>query len=141
MTPKPDLRLPDRLTKIVEADYPRFSAAELKRRRTLMAEAMTQAGVDHLVIHAAFFRGGAVHWLTDWLTTYEAVVVLTPGRDDTLFFQFFNHLPQARELMPHLDIRWGGESTIATAIEELKHRNAATGRVGFAGFLPPHYVK
>jgi Xaa-Pro aminopeptidase len=141
MTPKPDLRLPDRLTKIVEADYPRFSAAELKRRRTLMAEAMTQAGVDHLIIHAAFFRGGAVHWLTDWLTTYEAVVVLTPGRDDTLFIQFFNHLPQARELMPHLDIRWGGESTIATAIEELKHRHAATGRVGFAGFLPPHYVK
>jgi Xaa-Pro dipeptidase len=141
MISRPDLRLPDRLTRIVEADYPRFSAAELKRRRGLMADAMAEAGVDHLVVHAAFFRGGAVHWLTDWLTTYEAVVIFTPGRDDTLFIQFFNHLPQAREIMPHMDIRWGGESTIATAIEEVKQRGARPGRVGFAGFLPPHYVR
>ena len=141
MKPKPDLRLPDHLTKIIEADYPRFSAAELKRRRGLIADAMTQAGVDHLVIHAAFFRGGAVHWLTDWLTTYEAVVVFTPGRDDTLFIQFFNHLPQAHEIMPQMDIRWGGESTIAVAIEEVKQRGAKPGRVGFVGFLPPHYVR
>jgi len=141
MISKPDLRLPDHLTKIVEADYPRFSAAELKRRRSLMADAMTEAGVDHVVVHAAFFRGGAVHWLTDWLTTYEAVVVFTPGRDDTLLIQFFNHLPQAREIMPHMDIRWGGESTIATAIEEVRLRGARPGRVGFVGFLPPHYVR
>jgi Xaa-Pro aminopeptidase len=141
MTSKPDLRLPDHLTKIVEADYPRFSAVELKRRRSLMADAMTQAGVDHLVVHSAFFRGGAVHWLTDWLTTYEALVVLTPGRDDTLIIQFFNHLPQAREIMPQMDIRWGGESTIVVAVEELKQRGVKPGRVGFVGFLPPHYVK
>lgn len=133
MLSKPDLRLPDHLTRIVEADYPRFSAAELKRRRSLMADAMAEAGVDHVVVHAAFFRGGAVHWLTDWLTTYEAVAVFTPGRDDTLLIQFFNHLPQAREIMPHMDIR-GGESTIATAIEEVKQRGARVGPRRLRGF-------
>src|SRR5687767_9167844 len=127
---KPDLKLDARLMAIVEQDYPRYSAKEMTRRRELMAAAMAEAGVDHLVGCAAFFRGGPVHWLSDWLTTYEAVLVFSPGRKDTIFIQFYNHLPQAREIMPDADIRWGGVSTIQTAIEELSGRGAKANRVG-----------
>ncbi len=88
---KPALGLDARLTAIVDADYPRFSAAEMERRRGLMAREMEKAGVDHLVATAAFFRGGPVHWLSDWLTTYEAALVFSPGRKDSIFVQFYNH--------------------------------------------------
>jgi Xaa-Pro aminopeptidase len=111
----------------------------MTRRRDLMAAVMVEAGVDHLVACAAFFRGGPVHWLSDWLTTYEAVLVFSPGRKDTIFIQFYNHLPQAREIMPDADIRWGGVSTIHTVIDELSRRGAKARRVGAAGMVPMHY--
>jgi len=138
---KPALGLDARLTAIVDADYPRFSAGEMERRRKLMAEAMAAAGIDHLVAYAAFFRGGPVHWLSDWLTTYEAVLVFTPGKKDTIFVQFYNHMPQARAIMPDADMRWGGVSTLQSVIAELKARGAKPKRVGAAGMLPMGYYK
>lgn len=139
--PKPDLNLEARLTSILEQDYPKFSATEMARRRKLMAQAMADAGVDHLVAYASFFRGGPVHWLSDWFTTFEAVLIYSPGREDTIFIQFYNHLPQARSVMPGVDIRWGGASTIHSAIAELQQRGAKAKRVGAVGMLPMGYYK
>jgi Xaa-Pro aminopeptidase len=138
---KPDLKLGAELMRIVDADYPKFSAAEMARRRGLVAAAMAEAGVDHLVAYAAFFRGGPVHWISDWLTTYEAVLVFTPGQRDTIFVQFYNHLPQARAVMTEAEIRWGGASTIGSAIAELERRGAKAGRVGAVGLVPMGYYK
>lgn len=138
---KPDLKLDPRLMSIVKQDYPRYSAKELTRRRDLMAAEMAKVGVDHLIACAGFFRGGPVHWLSDWLTTYEAVLVFSPGHKDTIFIQFYNHMPQAREIMPDADIRWGGVSTIQSAIDELIHRNAKPKRVGALGMVAMHYHK
>ena len=138
---KPDLKLDARLMRIVDADYPRFSAAEMERRRKLLAEAMAKAGVDHLVAYSSLFRGGPVHWISDWYTTFEAVLVFSPGQRDSIAVQFFNHLPQARQVLPEVDFRWGGPSTIATAIGALKERGAKSGRVGAVGLVPMHYYK
>jgi Xaa-Pro aminopeptidase len=134
------LNLPPRLMAIVEAEYPRFSAAEMSRRRESIERGMVDAGVDHLLVYGAGFRGGAVHWVCDWHTTYEAALVATPGRRHTLFVQFYNHLPLARRMMPATDVRWGGESTIKSVIAELEARGARPGRVGVIGALPigPH---
>jgi Xaa-Pro aminopeptidase len=133
---KPDLRLPPHLTAIAEAEFPRFSAGEMERRRAAMAKAMAAAGVEHLVAYGFAFRGGAVHWLCDWLTTYEAALVFSPGRPDTLFVQFYNHLPQARAMLPGTDVRWGGVATMPTVIAELEARGAKPGRIGVVGPLP-----
>jgi Xaa-Pro dipeptidase len=138
---KPPLGLDGRLQAIADADYPRFSAGEMARRRRLMADAMSAAGVDHLVAYASFFRGGPVHWLSDWLTTYEAALVFTPGKKDTVFVQFYNHLPQARATMPGIDMRWGGTSTIQSVIAELNARGAKPKRIGACGMLPMGYFK
>lgn len=139
--PKPDLKLEPRLTSIVEQDYPKFSAAEMAHRRKRVTDAMAQAGVDHLVAYASLFRGGPVFWLSGWLTTFEAVLVFTPGQQDTIFVQFYNHLPQARAVMPEADVRWGGASTIQSVVGELKRRGARTRRVGAVGLLPMGYYK
>lgn len=138
---KPPLGLDARLQAIADADYPRFSAGEMARRRKLMADAMSAAGVDHLVAYASFFRGGPVHWLSDWLTTYEAALVFTPGKKDTVFVQFYNHLPQARATMADIDMRWGGTSTIQSVMAELKARGAKPKRIGACGMLPMGYFK
>jgi Xaa-Pro dipeptidase len=138
---KPELKLEPRLAAILEQDYPKFSAAEMDRRRNAMAAAMTEAGVDHLIVHAAFFSGGAVHWLSDWMATTEAVLIFTPGRKDTLFIQFYNHFPQARDTMTDIDVRWGGASTIQSAIGELRARGARADRVGAMGTVPMAYYK
>jgi Xaa-Pro dipeptidase len=133
---KPDLNLAPRLTAIIEQEYPRFSAAEMSRRRGLIEKTMQEAGVDHLLVYGAGFRGGAVHWVSDWHTTYEAALVVTPGTTDSLFVQFYNHLPLARKMMPRTDVRWGGEHTIKTVIAELEARGASENRVGVIGPLP-----
>ena len=133
---KLDLKLDARLMAIVEAEYPRFSPGEMKRRRKLVEQAMLDGGVDHLLVYGAGFRGGAVHWVSDWHTTYEAALIVTPGKRDALFVQFYNHLPLARKMMPATDVRWGGESTIKEAMGELVACGARPDRVGVMGALP-----
>jgi Xaa-Pro dipeptidase len=102
---KPDLKLDPRLMAIVAQEYPRFSAEEMVQRRTAMGRAMAEAGVDHLVVYGAGFRGGPVHWLCDWPTTTEAVLVFTPHERDTLLVQYYNHVPLAVKFLPYADVR------------------------------------
>ena len=126
----------ERLSAIVEAEYPRFNSAEMARRRALMDEAMAERGVDHLVSHGAWFGRAAVTWLTQWPVTVEALLVYTPGEEGALFVQFFNHVPLARRLTEGATVEWGGQSTIDTAIEELTRRGAGNGRVAVQGAVP-----
>src|SRR5436190_9202757 len=110
--------LPDPLRRILEAEYPRFSSAEMARRRHAVEALLAEAGCEHLVFCGANRFGSAVQWLTGWPVTAEAAGVLTPGRRDALFVQHHNHVPQARRLAPDADVSWGGQSSIAAAIEE-----------------------
>ena len=57
--------LDDRLTRILESDpYPSFSTAEMTRLHRLIEEAVTAAGVDHLVLFGSQRFGTALAWLT-----------------------------------------------------------------------------
>lgn len=114
-----------------------FSSAEMHRRRELLDRVAEDHEVDHLVLYGANRAGSAVQWLTGWPVTREAVVVHTAGAQDTVLVHFFNHVPQARQLAPHADVRWAGEKTPATLVEELRARGAgADARVGVVGALP-----
>ena len=127
------MTLPPHLARIVEAEYPRFSDAEMLRRRAAIEALMAQAGCDHLVFCGANRFGSAVQWLTQWPVTAEAVGVLTPGQCDSLFVQHVNHAPQARILADKADVTWGGESSIAEAIKVLQQRRARHDRVATIG--------
>jgi len=125
--------LPRHLARIVEADYPRFSEQEMTRRRASVEALLTQAECDHLVFCGANRFGSAVQWLTQWPVTAEAVGVLTPDERDALFVQYVNHAPQASILADKADVAWGGESSIAAAIETLERRGARASRVATIG--------
>ncbi|HWL91652.1 MAG TPA: M24 family metallopeptidase [Actinomycetota bacterium] len=116
-----------------EDGYPRFSDAEIARRRAAIEDAMGERGVSHLVLYGANRFGSAVQWLTSWPVTREAAVVVTPGERDVLLVQFHNHVPNARRLARDAEVRWGGPSTIAAAVEALEERGAGGGAVGVAG--------
>jgi Xaa-Pro dipeptidase len=50
--------LPPRLQRILEAEYPRFSTAEMERRRAAIARLMAERGLDHL-LYCGFNRTGS----------------------------------------------------------------------------------
>jgi Xaa-Pro dipeptidase len=127
--------LPPPLRRIVEAEYPRFSDAEMARRRAAIEAVMAKVGVDHLVFCGLNRTGSAVQWLTQWPVTAEAVGVLSPGKPDALFVQYVNHAPLARLIADKAEVEWGGESSIRKAIDVLAQRGARPDRVGVIGPL------
>lgn len=128
-----DLALPPRLGAIHEAEYPRFSDAEMAGRRAAIERLLGETGLDHLVYCGANRFGSAVQWLTGWPVTAEAIGVFTPGQPDALFVQHVNHVPLARRLAAPAEVEWGSGSCIAGAIAVLEHRGARAGRVGVIG--------
>ena len=127
------MTLPPHLARIVEAEYPRFSDAEMTRRRVAIESLVAQADCDHLVFCGANRFGSAVQWLTQWPVTAEAVGVLTPGKRDALFVQYVNHAPQAQILADKADVAWGRELSIAEAIRVLEERGARQDRIATVG--------
>ena len=127
------LALPSRLQAIHEAEYPRFSDAEMARRRAAMAGLLIEAGADHLVYCGANRFGSAVQWLTGWPVTTEAVGVFTPGQPDVMFVQHVNHAPLARQIAKPAAVAWGGGSSIAAAVAVLEKCGAREGRVAVIG--------
>jgi Xaa-Pro dipeptidase len=121
---------------LLDQEYPRFSPAEMNRRRAAVLELMAENSVDHLLAWGVGARSAAVSWLAQWLVTNEAQLVVTPGERDLLQVQYFNHVPLARKLASDADVRWGGASSIAGLIDELRRRGAVNGRVGVIGPLP-----
>ncbi len=104
--------------------YPRFSDAEMARRRSALEAVMDERGVRHALLYGANRFGSAVQWITGWPVTRETAAVVTPGERDVLLVQFHNHVPNARVLARDADVRWGGPSTIGTAAEILAARNS-----------------
>ncbi|HEX5994086.1 MAG TPA: M24 family metallopeptidase [Jiangellales bacterium] len=112
-----------------------FSAAEWQRRRELLGAIADAHGLTHVLLYGAERSGSAVPWLTGWPVTREALVVWTADEADLLLVQFRNHVPLATRVAGAAVVRWGGPSTIAAAVEELRRRRAP-GRVGVIGALP-----
>jgi len=127
------LALPPPLRAILEAEYPRFSDAEMARRRAAIADLLAAAELDHLVYCGANRFGSAVQWLTGWPVTAEAVGVLTLGQPDAMFVQHVNHVPLAQRLAAPAEVAWGGASSLGAAIAALQKRGARAGRLGVIG--------
>ena len=129
----PDLS--PQLRKLLDAPYPRYSDAEMARRRAAIEALLAEHGCGHLVFCGANRFGSAAQWITQWPVTAEAVGVLTPGIRDALFVQYVNHAPQACLLADKADVAWGGESSIKTALAVLEQRAKPGSRIAYIGPL------
>jgi Xaa-Pro dipeptidase len=117
-----------------------FSPTEMSRRRDELDVALEAAGVQHAIVYGANRAGSGVQWLTGWPVTREALVVhsvAAVGAPDSLFVQFYNHLPQARQLAVDACVAWAGPRSMHTATEELVRRGVGAGSaIGVIGPLP-----
>jgi Xaa-Pro dipeptidase len=126
--------LPPHLQRLLAAEIPRFSDAEIACRRAAVERVMVEAGAEHLVFCGYNRAGSAVQWLTQWPVTTEAIGVFTPGKPDALFVQYVNHAPLARRFADKAEtVEWGDESSIRKAIAALEKRGAKHDRVAVIG--------
>src|SRR5260221_2072666 len=78
-------RIPDRLVPLLEAEAPRFSAAEMQRRRIAFEQALSAAGASHALVVGTDRRMSALQWLTELPSGNLNIGVLSPGEPDLLF--------------------------------------------------------
>jgi Xaa-Pro aminopeptidase len=126
-------QLDPRLAEIHAAEYPRFSEAEMARRREAIEHVMREAGVDHLLVCGEQRAGTGVGWLTSWSATTEAIVIVAPPERQVMYMEWYNHWPLAQILARDTDVRWGEHRGVEKVVADLKTRNVK--RLGFMGFL------
>jgi len=130
----PPPRIADHLLPLLTAEAPRFSAAELRRRRAALAEALSEAGADHALLMGGDKRGSALQWLTGWpANTNSNLAIFTPGERDVLLVPYPNHVPQAQVLAPDCEVIWRAEGSTAVALDILAKRGAKGRKVGIVG--------
>jgi Xaa-Pro dipeptidase len=115
--------------------YPRFSESEYSRRYANVRSAMREAGLSALVLYATMSAYHEVLYLSNFATMREAMLVFPLEGEPTLFVQYFNHVPNARQIASIADVRWGGLDITNAAIENLRERGLAGSRIGMVGSI------
>jgi Xaa-Pro aminopeptidase len=116
--------------------YPAFSGAEMTRRRDAIISLLGEHRASLALVYGFDRSGSAVPWLTGWPVTREAALLLRPGERDVLFVSYDNHVPNARRLAPAADVRPGGGSALATAMDWLAAQGPRPGRLAVIGPVP-----
>lgn len=114
-----------------EDEYPRFSNAEMSRRRSAIEQLMDEHNLEAVLAYGANRAGSAVQWLSGWPVTKEAALIVRKNEPDQLFVQFYNHVPTARALAKDAEVHWGGTQTSSAVSDAL----AGVSRVGLVGPL------
>ena len=115
--------------------YPRFSDAEMQRRREALFKAAAEHDVERVLLVGIDRSGSAVQWITGWPASREAYVVVDANERDSMFVQYFNHLPLAKQLAKDARVEWRGPSALDTIVEELRRRGGSK-RLGVIGPTP-----
>jgi Xaa-Pro dipeptidase len=125
--------------------FPAFSSAEYERRYRELDRLLERSSLDALVLYGRS-RDRTVHWLTNWLTTIEAIVVWVPGEDPTLLVQLGNHLETARRMSVVPDIRFAGAGAAGqmdsrqALLDTLRERGLSRAAIGIAGGISHRHV-
>src|SRR4051812_12895310 len=119
-----------RLFARLEEDWPRFSDAEMARRRNAVENAMQEAGLDHALLLGEDRKGSPLQWLTGWPAAKDTYVVVSRGARDTLFVKNPNNVPLAARVAQAAEVRWSPEGPLKSALEELAKRGAKGKRIG-----------
>ena len=68
------------------------------------------------------------------------MLVFPQDDEPTMFVQYYNHLPNARQVSSIQDIRWGGTDIAATTAINVQERGLAQSQIGIIGTIPlKHY--
>ena len=115
--------------------WPRFSDAEMARRRAALEAVLEAAGLAHAVLVGEDRKGSPLQWLTGWPAAKDTYVVVSRGARDTLFVKNPNNVPLAARIATGAEVRWSPEGPLKSAIAELARRGAAGKRIATVGSL------
>ena len=118
---------------MLDSLYPRFSEAEYARRNVAVREAMREAELAALVVYGTVGAYNDVLYLSNFMVAREAFLVFPLEGEPTLFVQYYNHVPNARQVASITDVRWGGEHNIASVVENILERGLGEARIGLLG--------
>src|SRR5262249_37033462 len=127
----------DDFADLLDQHYPRFSNSEFERRRKLVLEVCEREELDAVIIAQSMRAGTATFWFTGWPVTQEAVTVIAPAQQPSMYVQYFNHVPLARRLAKDIDVRWGEESGLSLAFDFVCALCRKPPRIGIIGLLSP----
>ena len=122
--------------------YPHFSQAEFARRYAVVRAAMQEADLPALLVYGMPSMSSEVQYLSNYATTREAFLIFPaePELEPALFAQMYNHIPTARRITHFTGVHWGGPDTAEAAVEHVRQRGFAGGRIGLLGRIPMgHY--
>jgi Xaa-Pro dipeptidase len=125
------LGLAPRLAAILDQPFPRFSDAEMARRKQAIASIMDRHGVDQLIVSGEQKAGTGIPYLTSWVTTSDQMLVFNPNERIKMFVEWVNHTPLAKQIARDCDVEWGEHRSLDKVIAELKRRGGK--RIGIMG--------
>jgi len=118
--------------------FPRFSDAEYVKRYSAIRDVMKKDSLDAILISGA--RGSSeVHYLSNYLAQSPCWLLFPREGEATVFIHFFNHQPCAKAQSIVEDVRWYGPTPMSTLVEEIRHRNLATNRIGLVSMRAMAY--
>ncbi|MBI3434930.1 MAG: aminopeptidase P family protein [Proteobacteria bacterium] len=124
-----------RFADLLDQEFPRFSQAEMARRRSAFDGLRERYELDAIVVAQSMRGGTTSSWLTGWPVTQEAVTLFIPHQELFLYIQHYNHLPLARRIARDAQVEWGEKSGLVKALTALRRSVARPNRVGLVGLL------
>src|SRR5947209_5556437 len=113
--------------------YPRFTEVEFSRRYAAVREVMRTADIAALILCGTTSAYHEVLYLSNFITTRETFLVFPGEGEPTLFIQYYNHIPNTRQVACIPDVRWGGSDTTTAAADNLLERGLAESHIGLVG--------
>ena len=108
----------------------------MRRRREALADVMAERGTGACLVYGAERAGSGIAWVTGWPVTREAALLVVPGERDVMWVCFNNHVPNARRMAPGTDVRPGGRSALAAALDLLAAGRGRLPKLGVIGGVP-----
>jgi Xaa-Pro aminopeptidase len=93
-------------------------------------------GVAATFVYGNTFAVGGVRYLTGFTPRRDCYLYLGGDTTPTLYVQFFNHVPNAREVTAVAAVEWGGPSSVGRIVERVRGDLGGSGRVGLIGPIP-----
>jgi Xaa-Pro aminopeptidase len=125
------LDLDSKLAAIHAAEYPRFSDAEMARRRAALLRVMEQAGVDHgscAASSAVALASPGTHG-----RRRSIYVIVATRKPQVMYMEWYNHWPLAKKLARDTEVHWGEHRGFEKTLADLQSRGAK--RIGVMGPL------
>lgn len=108
----------------------------MARRSAELEGLLDGRGCDAALVYGAERAGTAVPWLTGWPVTREAALVVRAGEAGVMWVCYDNHVPNARAMARGVEVRAGGVSALAAALDWIRGWPGRVGRLGVIGPAP-----